>query len=94
MGSRRQTPLARHRARRTREGYVRVEVSVRREDASLVRGVATALSDPARQAAMRRLLREGLTESTRPSLKALLAAAPLEGIELVRGSDVGREVDL
>jgi hypothetical protein len=28
------------------------------------------------------------------SLKALLAAAPLDGIDLDRGHDLGREVDL
>jgi hypothetical protein len=94
MSSRRRTPLARHRARRMRNGYVRVEVSVHKDDAILVRGVATALSDPARERAMRRLLREGLGESSRPSLKALLAAAPIDGIDLTRSSDVGQDVEL
>jgi hypothetical protein len=94
MTKRGRSTLARHRARKMREGYVRVEVSVRKDDARLVREVATALSDPARQVAVRRLLREWLTEQARPSLKELLVAAPLEGIDLQRNLDIGRDVDL
>lgn len=46
------------RQRRQRQGFVRVEVQVRREDAVLVRDVASALGDPAREAETRALLRE------------------------------------
>jgi len=74
-----------------REGLVRVEVDVRREDASLVRRVAAALS---RQAAVRTPLQRGFAESAGPSLKALLASAPLNGIDLDRSQDLGRDVDL
>jgi hypothetical protein len=73
---------------------VRVEVSVRREDALLVRRVADALSDPTREARARNLLNEGLAQSEGLSLKALLAAAPLEDIELERDTRPGRDVDL
>jgi hypothetical protein len=86
--------LARHRERKTRAGYVRVEVSVRREDAGLVREVASALTDPARRAAARALLDDKVIQPDRPSLKALLAAAPLEGVDLERVRDLGRKVDL
>ncbi len=86
--------LASHRARLAHQGFVRVEVNVRKEDASLVRRVAAALSDPARQAAARRLLRQRFAEPPKVSLKALLASAPLEGIDLDRGHDLGRDVDL
>jgi len=67
-----------------RRGFVRVEVSVSKDDASLVRDVAAALSDPARRAAARLLIRQRLVEPPRVSLKALLASAPLEGIDLDR----------
>ncbi|MGA9868418.1 MAG: hypothetical protein WBQ75_18485 [Acetobacteraceae bacterium] len=77
-----------------RQGLVRVEVNVRREDASLVRQVAAALSDPARQAAARALLLRRFAEPPKVSLKALLASAPLEGIDLDRDRDLGREADL
>ncbi len=86
--------LAIHRARREREGFVRVEVTVRKEDASLVRNVVSALADPSRQAPARRLLRQHFIEPAKPSLKALLASAPLDGIDLERGPDPGRDVDL
>jgi hypothetical protein len=86
--------VARHRARLERQGLVRVEVSVRKEDAGLVRRVAAALSDPARQAEARVLLRQRFVAPSNVSLKALLASAPLDGIDLDRSHDLGREVDL
>lgn len=94
MSSRAKSSLASHRARMARQGLVRVEVNVRREDASLVRQVAAALSDPARQAAARALLLRRFAEPPKVSLKALLASAPLEGIDLDRDRDLGREADL
>ena len=46
------------RRRLKRHSFVRVEVHVRKDDAALIRGVAQALSDPAREAEARALLRE------------------------------------
>ena len=86
--------LAAHRSRLKRKGIVRLEVRVRRADAPLVRGVAEALSDPARETAARALLREHFGRGAAVGLKALLAAAPLEGVPLVRARDTGRAVDL
>jgi hypothetical protein len=77
-----------------RRGVVRVEVNVSKEDAALVRHVAAALSDPARRAAARMLLRQRFVEPPEVSLKALLASAPLDGIDLDRRPDLGRDVDL
>jgi hypothetical protein len=77
-----------------RRGFVRVEVNVRKEDASLVRHVAAALSDPTRQTGARALLRQRFSEPPKVSLKALLASAPLEDIDLERSVDTGRDVDL
>lgn len=88
------SPVASHRARRERQGFVRVEVNVRKEDASLVRRVASALSDPARQTEARALLRQRFVEPSHVSLKTLLASAPLDGIDLERSPDPGRDVDL
>ncbi|HEY3778678.1 MAG TPA: hypothetical protein VGL35_11535 [Rhizomicrobium sp.] len=73
---------------------MRIEVNVRKEDANLVRRVASALSDPSRQLEARRLLRQRFVEPPKVSLKTLLASAPLEGIDLDRSNDPGREVDL
>ena len=94
MASRAKSSLSSHRARMARRGFVRVEVNVRKEDAGLVRGVAAALSDPARQTEARRLLRQRFVEPPKAGLKALLASAPLDGIDLDRCRDLGREVDL
>lgn len=88
------SPVAIHRARKERQGFVRVEVNVRKEDASLVRRIAFALSDPSRQAEARKLLRQRFAEPPKVSLKALLASAPLDGIDLDRSRDLGRDVDL
>jgi hypothetical protein len=88
------SPLAAHRARMARRGFVRVEVNVHREDASLVRRVASELSDPSRRTEARRLLQERFFERPRVSLKALLASAPLDGIDLDRSPAPGRDVDL
>lgn len=94
MTGKAKSPVASHRARRERQGFVRVEVNVRKEDASLVRRVASALSDPARRAEARALLRQRFVEPSHVSLKALLASAPLDGIDLERSPDPGRDVDL
>ena len=94
MSSPAKSSLAGHRMRMAHRGFVRVEVRVSKDDASLVRHVAAALCDPARQAAARILLRQRFVEPSKVSLKALLASAPLDGIDLDRGADLGREVDL
>ena len=92
--SKAKSSLAKHRARMERQGFVWVEVNVRKEDAGLVRRVASALSDPSRQADARRLLRQRFVEPRKVSLKALLASAPFDGIDLDRSHDLGRDVDL
>jgi hypothetical protein len=56
--------------------------------------VASALSDPSRQAEARLLLRQRFAKPPKVSLKALLAAAPLDGIDLDRSRDPGRDIDL
>ncbi|MBL8642430.1 MAG: hypothetical protein JNK21_00745 [Rhodospirillaceae bacterium] len=89
-----QKNLARHRRALKQRGIVRLEVRVRREDAPLVRRVAEALTDPAREASARAVLREGFAAQGVGGLKALLAAAPLDGIDLLRATDMGRTVDL
>ncbi len=94
MQSEARSSLAVHRARRAREGFVQVEVSVRKEDADLVRHVAAALSDPARQTQGRAVLHRRFAATANVSLKALLASAPLDGIDLDCVDDRGRDVDL
>lgn len=94
MPATQQKRLAAHRRRLRQRGIVRVEVQVQKEDVALVRGVAAALSDPDREVEVRSLLRERFGTADAKGLKALLAAAPLEGIDLTRQRDVGRDVAL
>ena len=73
--------------RRQRQGFVRVEVQVRKEDAGLLRDIAGALGDPAREAQTRAVLRETVAPPRTGGLTALLERAPLEGIDLARPRD-------
>ena len=84
------SPVTQWRRRRQRQGFVRVEVRVRKEDAALVREVAAALVDPEHEAETRNILCEKFAvQGTRG--QTLLAAAPLEGIDLERSRDFGRD---
>ena len=67
---------------------------MRKDDAALVRSVARALADPAREAEARTLLRERFGDAEAKGLKALLAEAPLDGIDLSRVRDFARDIDL
>lgn len=93
MQKSRKSPLAAFRQRLKRQGIVRVEVQVRKGDAALVRSVAKALGDPGREAEARSFLRARFATPGPTGLKAILASAPLEGIELERPRDTGRAVD-
>lgn len=94
MSSSQNKALSTYRRRLKREGIVRLEVKVRKEDAALVRNVASALVDPERESDARALLRERFGVPETAGLKALLAAAPLEGVDLRRERDFGRDVAL
>jgi len=83
-----------YRRRLKQRGVVRLEVHVPKDDALLVRGVVTALSDPSRESETRALLRERFGGSNASGLKALLVSAPLEGIDLSRPRDFGRDIEL
>ena len=77
------------RERRRRPGFARVEVQVRKEDASLVRDVAAALVGPERAAETRAISRERITAPRAGGLKA-----PLDGIDLERSRELGRDTAL
>ena len=94
MASTNPSPVTKWRRHRQRQGFVRVEIQVRKKDASLVRNVARALADPERETEARAILREKIAAPRSGGLKALLASAPLDGIDLERSRDVGRDVGL
>lgn len=86
--------LAAHRRRLKRRGITRLEIQVRKDDAELIRSVARALADPTREADTRAMLRKRFASARAKGLKALLASAPLEGIDLTREHDRERNVTL
>ncbi len=94
MTPRENKALASYRRRLKQQGVARLEVRVRKQDAPLVRDVVRALADPHREVEARKLLREHFGPATAEGLKALLASAPLEGIDVGRVRDLGRDVDL
>ena len=94
MASTQREALSTYRRRLKRRGVVRLEVHVRKDDAALVRGVVKALADPERAGEARALLRERFGAGKAKGLKALLASAPLRGINLSRDPDFGRDVRL
>jgi hypothetical protein len=94
MSSTQKKALSSYRRRQKQRGVMRLEINIRKADADLIRGVAKALSDPARATEARTLLRERFGAVQAKGLKALLAAAPLEGIDLNRERDLGRDVAL
>ena len=85
--------VAEHRKRLKQRGLVRVELRAPKEDAGLLRDIANALSDPTRVVQTRRLLYEHFNPYAGMGFKELLAAAPLEGVDLERSRDTPREID-
>jgi hypothetical protein len=92
LRERRQTRLSPP-VRRWSRKIRRLEVNVRKGDVTLVGNVARALN-PLQGQAARALLREYFGARPVQGLKALLATAPLEGIDLARETDLGRGVDV
>ena len=93
VASRQTLAVRGYRDRLKRGGWVRCEVKVRRDDVELIRTVANALRDPDRHAATRALLRDRLGVPHPRGFKALLADCPLEGLDLDRPRDFGRDIE-
>ena len=94
MSSRQTLAVRGYRERLKRDGWVRCEVRVRPLDVELIRSVANALRDPDRDAATRALLRDRFGAPRPRGFKELLAACPLDGVDLERPRDLGRDVAL
>ena len=94
MSTAQREAVTNYRQRLRERGVMRLEVQASESDAPLIRKLALKLrGDPVRAARIRERLRQ-MIEETQPGLKEILASAPLEGIELTRRSDLGRDVDL
>ena len=89
----RKSAVANHRRRLKARGIVRLEVRVGKDDADLVRGIVAALTDPHREAEARVVLRRHFAAPPVGSLKALLAAAPLDDVDLARERDLPRDFE-
>lgn len=84
-----------HRQRLKVRGLQRVEVQASEDDAELIRSLARCLRDDDRVAArVRRQLRAAVKRKATTSLKALLVAAPLDGIRIVRSRERARSADV
>ncbi len=95
MTSTRVKALTAHRSRLKKRGLARVEVQVPAADADLIRRAAQSLRGEADTAARLRVqLSSLLSAKGEPRLKEILAAAPLEDIDLTRTPDRGRTVEL
>lgn len=96
MGEAQKKAVESYRQRQRRRGLRRVELQAPEADAALLRDLARVLREDAQKApGLRRVLRRALGEDApEGSLKGLLEAAPLEGIDLSRPRDFGREVEL
>ncbi len=88
--------VERHRTRMRRRGLVRIEIQVPKEDVEALREVAKDLRETRGESTSVRETLRDLARRLEPrrSLKELLAAAPLEGVDLERDQDYGRDVDL
>lgn len=95
MSTAQKNAVVNHRARLRHQGIVRVEVQTTENDAPLIRQLAKILrKDSARAAELRKQLRDIIGATEQRGLKALLASAPLDGIDLSRRDDRPRDVDL
>lgn len=94
MATAQKTPVDTFRKRLRQKGMVRVEIHVQKDDAVLVRNIARALSDPQMAPEARSILKARFAKPAQAGLKSLLASAPVEGVDLERARDMGREIDL
>jgi hypothetical protein len=95
MNTSQQRAIEDYRKRLKERGLVRLEVQVLEPDAPLIRQITKVLrGDPLHATKIRARLRQIIGTEQKHGLKVLLASAPLEGIDLSRPRDRGRDVDL
>lgn len=84
--------IAAHRKRLKEQGLARIEVQVPMQDAELIRSTAQLLRGEA--ASELRIQLQRLVGTRHLGLKELLAAAPLDDIDLTCNPDLDRNVEL
>lgn len=83
-----------HRRRLKERGLNRVEVHAIEADAALIRQLAKILREDDERAQLVRTQLDELIAERPSGLKALLAAAPLDGILITRSRESGRAIEL
>jgi|SRR5882672_161977 len=84
-----------HRRRLKHRGLQRVEVHASAPDAALIRRLARLLrTDEEGAGRVRQQLRASMGRDDTLGLKALLAAAPLQGVQIKRSRERVRKIDL
>jgi len=83
-----------HRIRLKERGLKRVEIHVAESDVALFRRLAKILRDDSERSELLRTRLDELVTKRAAGLKALLAAAPLDGIRITRSHDLGRTIEL
>ncbi len=76
------------------QDLMRLEVQVPSQDAGLIEAVAASLADPGTAPMIRAMLGPRFAFTPTYGLKDLLARAPLDGIDLDRSRDHGRDIEL
>ena len=86
--------VARHRERQLNKGIVRLEINVPEHDRDLLRVVAAELRAGGTIAGrIRNALQSALAHKQPVSFKEFLESAPMEGIDLERSGEPGREIE-
>ncbi|HEY5623665.1 MAG TPA: hypothetical protein VIV14_07875 [Gammaproteobacteria bacterium] len=94
MSATRDKAVRDHRRRLKQRGLKRVEIHAAESDATLIRQLARILRDDSARAELVRTRLDELVAEGPAGLKALLAAAPLEGIRITRSRESGRTIEL
>lgn len=86
--------VAKHRRVLRQRGLKRIELRVPAIDAELFKQIAASILGAETAKETRAYLRRRFSSAESADFKDYLASAPLEGIDLGRRSDTGRDVDL
>jgi phosphohistidine phosphatase SixA len=94
MSASRDKAVRDHRRRLKERGLKRVEIHAAGSDAALIRRLAKILREDDERAELLRKRLDDLVAERPVGLKALLAAAPLEGIRITRSGESRRAIEL
>ena len=88
------SPISRHRERDNRQASARIGRQSQKGHAGLVRDVPAAPGNSVPESEERDTQRKKTVATRARGFKKLLASAPLEGIDLERSRDSGRDIPL